>query len=111
MQPPVLFWRSISVNLSIKGVPDAVAEALRARAERNHRSLQGELMAIVESAAADMAGRSGLARQAPLVQLQRVQRGNQAIEQVAAESRARHPKPVTRYGSSVDIIREMRDSR
>ena len=41
----------MTVNLSIKGVPDDVAERLRARAERNHRSLQGELMAIVSEAA------------------------------------------------------------
>lgn len=41
------------VNLSIKNVPDALAARLRERAERNHRSLQGELMAILESAAAD----------------------------------------------------------
>ena len=38
------------VNLSIKNVPDALAGRLRERAERNHRSLQGELMAILESA-------------------------------------------------------------
>jgi plasmid stability protein len=37
------------VNLSIKGVPDDVAEALRARARVNHRSLQGELMAMLEA--------------------------------------------------------------
>lgn len=40
----------MSVNLSIKDVPDDVAERLRERAQRNHRSLQGELMAIVEAA-------------------------------------------------------------
>jgi hypothetical protein len=39
------------VNLSIKNVPDAIAEELRERAGRNHRSLQGELMAIIEEAA------------------------------------------------------------
>jgi plasmid stability protein len=38
-----------SVNLSIKGVPGALAEALRARARANHRSLQGELMAMLEA--------------------------------------------------------------
>jgi plasmid stability protein len=38
------------VNLSIKNAPDHVVERLRARAERNHRSLQGELMAIIEAA-------------------------------------------------------------
>ena len=40
----------MAVNLSIKNVPDALADKLRARAERNHRSLQGELMAILEAA-------------------------------------------------------------
>jgi len=39
------------VNLSIKNVPDEIAEELRKRADRNHRSLQGELMAIIEEAA------------------------------------------------------------
>jgi antitoxin FitA len=37
------------VNLSIKDVPDELAEALRQRAQRNHRSMQGELMAMIES--------------------------------------------------------------
>ncbi len=35
-------------NLSIKDVPESIAAALRQRAARNHRSLQGELMALVE---------------------------------------------------------------
>ena len=39
------------VNLSIKNVPDEIAEDLRERAARNHRSLQGELLAIIEEAA------------------------------------------------------------
>ena len=39
------------VNLSIKNVPDALAQRLRDRAARAHRSLQGELMAILEEAA------------------------------------------------------------
>lgn len=38
-------------NLSIKDVPEDLAEILRQRAARNHRSLQGELMAIIEAAA------------------------------------------------------------
>lgn len=41
----------MSVDLSIKRVPDDLAERLRARAARNHRSLQGELMAILEQSA------------------------------------------------------------
>jgi plasmid stability protein len=40
----------VSVNLSIKNVPDDLAEKLRHRAAKNHRSLQGELMAMLEEA-------------------------------------------------------------
>lgn len=39
------------VNLSIKNVPDAIAERLKARAASNHRSLQGELMSILQTVA------------------------------------------------------------
>jgi plasmid stability protein len=38
------------VNLSIKNAPDQVVQRLRERARRHHRSLQGELMAIIEEA-------------------------------------------------------------
>lgn len=41
------------VNLSIKNVSETLAAKLRERAERNHRSLQGEMMAILEAAAGD----------------------------------------------------------
>jgi plasmid stability protein len=40
------------VNLSIKNVPDDVAEELRRRAAKNHRSLQGELLVILEESVA-----------------------------------------------------------
>ena len=36
------------VNLSVKNVPDELMQRLRQRASRHHRSLQGELMAIIE---------------------------------------------------------------
>ena len=41
---------SMPVTLSIKNVPDALASRLRKRAAANHRSLQGELLAILEDA-------------------------------------------------------------
>ncbi len=41
----------MAVSLSVKNVPDDVAHRLRERATRNRRSLQGELLAILESAA------------------------------------------------------------
>ena len=52
--PPI--WSRIgaaSVNLSIKNAPDRVVQRLRERAERHHRSLQGELLAIIEAAVRD----------------------------------------------------------
>ena len=39
------------INLSIKNAPDEIVHRLRQRAERHHRSLQGELLAIIEAAA------------------------------------------------------------
>jgi plasmid stability protein len=39
-----------TVTLSVKNVPRDLARRLRARAARNHRSLQGELLAILSAA-------------------------------------------------------------
>jgi plasmid stability protein len=39
------------VNLSIKNAPEYVVMRLRERARRHHRSLQGELLSIIEAAA------------------------------------------------------------
>ena len=38
------------VDISIKQVPDDVADKLRQRARQNHRSLQGELRVILDQA-------------------------------------------------------------
>jgi antitoxin FitA len=38
----------MSVSLSIKDVPEETVERLRDRAKRHHRSLQGELLAILD---------------------------------------------------------------
>ncbi len=44
-----LLWSiNVPVNLSIKNAPDDIVQQLRERASRHHRSLQGELMAILE---------------------------------------------------------------
>jgi plasmid stability protein len=95
---------SMPVNLSIKEVPDAIADRLRARAERNHRSLQGELMAIVEQAAREEPpARPALQTYAAT--------GKKTIEQIAAEHRALYPEPLTQFPRAVDIVRADRDSR
>jgi plasmid stability protein len=98
-----------AVNLSIKGVPEAIAQCLRRRAQRNHRSLQGELMAIIEQAAAEPtpAGVAAPSRHGEVI----VRRGSKTVEQVAAELRALYPEPATHLPRSVDIVREMRDRR
>jgi antitoxin FitA len=41
----------MTVTMSIKNVPNELANLLKERAARHHRSLQGELMAIIEEAA------------------------------------------------------------
>ncbi len=110
-------------NISVKDVPEAWAEALRQRAARNHRSLQGELMAIVEQAVQQEAPAArGWPEQADdrgkprLVGYDKhgwpiVRQGWKTIEQVMAELKAKYPEPVDSGPSSIDIIREDRDSR
>ena len=39
------------LNLSVKNAPDEIVKRLKERAARHHRSLQGELIAILEAAA------------------------------------------------------------
>ena len=94
----------MSVNLSIKGVPETLAERLRARAERNHRSLQGELMQIIEHAAAEHPDNPGALRRGAV-------RGTKTIEQIAAEHRVRFPHPISTGPLAVDILRADRDAR
>ena len=89
----------MTVNLSIKNVPDSLAETLRARAERNHRSLQGELMAILERAV-DATGQVAEATAPPTRKL--------SIDEVATHARKLFPKGTT---SSTAFIRAMRDGR
>ena len=112
----------IMANLSIKDVPDALAERLRHRALCNHRSLQGELMAIVEAAA--FGGSSTTAGQAHtnvdgdsrvIAGVFAVDRhrnsSTRTIEQIANEHRARFPQPFRDGPLAVDLIRADRDRR
>lgn len=78
----------MAVNLSIKNVPDHVAEALRARAAAHHRSLQGELLALLHEAAA-----STVRIDAPA-----------ALERARALRLRKGPR-------SVDVVRRDRDAR
>ena len=110
-------------NISVKDVPEQWADALRQRAARNHRSLQGELMAILERAVMDAPDASatgappmGRAGSGQLVGYGAgghpiLRQGWKTVEQVVAELRAKYPEPFVDGPLGVDIIREERDSR
>jgi plasmid stability protein len=124
-------------DLSIKDVPEAGVQALRLRAARSHRSLQGELMVLIQGAVVSESGplnstnpgyesiSKTLAADAPgeasgggaVVRLDRfgrpiVRQGWKTVEQVAAELKAKYPHgPAPGQGSSIGMIREDRDSR
>ena len=112
-------------TLSIKDVPDQWAQSLRERATRNHRSLQGELMAIIEAAVqagaqaqvATPQERNFLAEsQSRTVGYDRFggvirRQGWKTVEQVGAELKARFPEPVTHVMTGTEIIRAERDAR
>ena len=111
------------VNLSVKDVPDELAQALRERAARNHRSLQGELMSILSqtiqaestAAAVPPAVPAVVRESAPLPTFTRSRmHGWKTVEQIAAERRAQgwtaHPSMAT-APKAVDLIRADRDSR
>ncbi len=85
------------VSLSIKNVPDELAQKLRERAKRNHRSLQGELLAMLEVAAErgptvnevyERGGASGLKTESDSVQIIREMREERDRE---LEERSRKP--------------------
>lgn len=109
-------------TLSIKDVPEKWAAALRQRAALNHRSLQGELMAIIEQAAAETSqtaatdsaptadnAAAGIRGNSP--ESRRSTRGRKTIEQIHAEHLVRFPKPITQGPRSVDLVRQDRDKR
>lgn len=103
-------------NLSIKSVPEELAESLRQRASRNHRSLQGELMAILEEAVAHQP--LYVVQPEPPSQDWRAHletlsgsvapKGNKNADQIVADIRRAHPEP-RNAPSSTEIIRQMRD--
>ena len=95
------------VNLSIKNVPDALAGKLRARAQRNHRSLQRELMSILELAARQDEDSSAPGTAAP-PQSRNAAAARLSIEELAERARRLFPKGTP---SSVELIREQRDGR
>ena len=50
-----------TASLTIRGIPRPVLDQLKRRAERHRRSMQGEVLAILESAAAEAESRRTVA--------------------------------------------------
>ena len=96
-------------NLSIKNVPDSLLAKLRERAALNHRSLQGELMALLYVAVESPSSEPDVpaSRQSPRGR----RTGTRQIEEIAAEHRNRWKKPINRGPSATEIIRAERDAR
>ena len=92
-------------NLSIKNVPPEVVASLRARASANHRSLQGELLALVSQAA------GGTASTVAAELSHGVRKGYKSIEQIASEHRQQVKRPVSKGPRSTELIRQDRDAR
>ena len=98
-------------NLSIKDVPEPWAEALRQRALRHHRSLQGELLAMVEAVVKaesrvpdNLAWPNGESTNGP-------SRSTKTVEAIALDVKTKFPALAVNAPLSVDIIRAERDAR
>ena len=124
----------MTVTLTIKKVPVALARELRRRAALHHRSLQGELLRMLESAAGgvpagarDPAGvhepaapftvaprpAAGRSRPAPGATPPSPRDGRLTLEQTWARSRRimADASVRPREGESADVVRRDRDAR
>jgi plasmid stability protein len=79
-------------DVLIRNVPKGVLEALKRRAEEHHRSLQGELLTILEEAAAEPS-RSDL----------------EEFLREATATRERLASTGRTFSDSADLVREDRD--
>lgn len=89
MEPFPQYYYLMAFNLSIKKVPGELIEKLRSRALRNHRSIQGELLAILEEALSS--GKPAKSLDAVLAQLKK--------------------SKLKTKSESVSIVRKLRNSR
>jgi plasmid stability protein len=98
-------------NLSIKNVPAEVVAIIRERASTNHRSLQGELLALVSQAAASPQVSSNTLAMVATEPSQGIRKGHKSIEQIGAEHRETVKRPVSKGLRSTELIRQDRDAR
>ena len=102
------------VTLTIKQVPERLAQKLRARAAASHRSLQGELMVILTDAVAQQTPPVAAEPETPAYRVKR-----------KAKAPAAHGKRLTLHelwerarrlsakspSESAEIVRKLRDDR
>ena len=67
------------MDLSIKGVPEELVARLRDRAKANHRSLQGELRALIEKATSAVPRKLSIDQVAARVGKLALKRRNEAV--------------------------------
>lgn len=95
-------------NLSIKEVPQTLAEKLRQQAARHHRSLQGELMAILEAAVEQRAGEPRPAAYSP------PERTSPPVESTASDDLLERLDRIvagSQWGSAPVLTREQANDR
>jgi plasmid stability protein len=73
------------VDLSIKRVPDVLIERLRKRAASHHRSLQGELMSILEETLIQGDDRLTLDQLHQLVRASGLRTPSESVEMIRAD--------------------------
>lgn len=76
-------------TLSIKNVPNALLDELRGRGARHHRSIQGELMALLTAAVEPANARVALDAPGSLERATGRRTGTRRIDKIAAEHRKR----------------------
>jgi plasmid stability protein len=84
----------MSVNLSIKNVPDDVARGLHNRAARNNRSLQQEVLAILREAAK---GQEDVSLEVLLANAQKKPTLDERTSKVLAAQDAEHEKMAKKF--------------
>ena len=99
-------------NLSIKNVPETLLAKLRERAARHHRSIQGELMALLTAAVETGHGAAAPPATPATDETANARRsGTRRIEEIALEHRTRWKKPFKQTPRAVDMIRADRNAR
>jgi len=74
-----------TASLTIRDIPRPVLERLKARAERHRRSMQGEILAILESAAVEGVSRRSVAETLEYVRSLGVRTPAESVDMIRAD--------------------------